>query len=99
MKLGHVVQTIRVECDLSLREVAAAASISAVDLGRIERNVARPKLSQLMNLFDVMAELVEVRERPKRLAAAAKFITDLSQSSAEALTHQAPAEHKGGGGD
>lgn len=44
MTRGEAIRTIRIELDLSLREVAAAADISSTRLGEIERDVVGPGL-------------------------------------------------------
>lgn len=69
MTRGEAIRLLRVECNLSLREVAAAAQLTHVRLGELERGVEDPTPELVAALAIVMARLVE----PKQKARASRF--------------------------
>lgn len=77
MTPGETVRGIRIELDLSLREVAAAAGLTHVRLGEIERDVAGVVPDGvLLALFVAMAKLVE----PRAAERAAEFTAKLRRA-------------------
>lgn len=69
MNRGEAIRLVRVECNLSLREVAKGAGMSHVHLGEIERGVVTPDPVVSWEIFLTMARLVE----PKQKARAERF--------------------------
>lgn len=68
MKAGEVIRTLRVELDLSLREVARSCAMSHVHLGEIERGVAAADDEMVAILCATMARLVEPRAKQRASA-------------------------------
>lgn len=68
MTPGEVIRTLRIELDLSLREVSRGAGMSSVRLGEIERGVVGPGLfteEVKGQIFAAMARLVEPRAKQR----------------------------------
>lgn len=79
MSPGETITIIRVELDLSLREVAREAGISSVRLGEIERGVVGPGLfteEVKAKIYAAMAKLVKPRGEKR----AAEFTSKLREA-------------------
>lgn len=66
MTPGEVIRTLRIELDLSLREVARASGLTPTQLGEIERGaevVGFP--AQFAAIVSTMARLVEPRAKQR----------------------------------
>lgn len=69
MTPGEVIRTLRIELDLSLREVSRASGLTPIQLGEIERGagLTNPDVSLRLQfaLVATMARLVEPRAKQR----------------------------------